>query len=153
MTINNQNRASWIKLFYYLVTFSYLASIVLLLYLNINKPFITIGIISVVFFTVIIFSLHLNFNYIIYKEGDDKVILRYYPLHPFHDNFKSIEIPKNALAKFEIEKKTFGLKPNLTLFQITDRGVAKYPAVCLSALSKSEKEKIIASLSRSSVEK
>jgi hypothetical protein len=153
MTINNQNRASWIKLSYYLFIFLYLATIILLLYLNVNKPYEIIGIMSVVFFAAIIFSFHLNFNFIIYKEGDDKIILRYYPLHPFHDNFKSIEIPKNCLAKYEVEKKTFGLKPKITLYQVTQKGVAKYPSVCLSALSKSEQNKLIESLSRNSLGK
>lgn len=150
MTINNQNRASWIKLAYYLFIFLYLASIVLLLYLNINKPYQIIGIISAIVISLIVFSFYLNFNFIIYKEGDDKIILRYYPLHPFHDNFKSIEIPKSSLAKYELEAKTFGLKPKLTLFQLTEKGVAKYPSVCLSALSKSEKDQIIQSLQKNS---
>ncbi|WP_421920681.1 hypothetical protein [Marinifilum sp.] len=153
MTINNQNRASWIKLSYYLLIFLFLATIVLLLYLNVNKPYQIIGIMSAVFLLIIVFSFHLNFNFLIYKEGDDKIILRYYPLHPFHDNFKSIEIPKNLLAKFEIENKTFGLKPKLSLFQITDKGIAKYPPVCLSAFSKTERKQIIQSLSRISKEK
>ena len=150
MTINNQNRASWIKLAYYLFIFLYLASIILLLYLNINKPYQIIGIMSAVVIFLIIFSFHLNFNFIIYKEGDEKIILRYYPLHPFHDNFKSIEIPKSSIAKYELEVKTFGLKPKLTLFQITEKGVAKYPSVCLSALSKSERDQIIQSLQKNS---
>ncbi len=153
MTINNQNRASWIKLAYYLLIFLFLATIILLLYLNINKPYQVIGIISASVISVIIFSFHLNFNFIIYKEGDDKIILRYYPLHPFHDNFKSIEIPKNCFAKYDLETKTFGLKPIVTLYQLTDKGIAKYPSVCLSALSKSERKKLIDSLSRNSLKK
>ena len=153
MTINNQNRASWIKLSYYLFIFLYLATIILLLYLNVNKPYEIIGIMSVVFFAAIIFSFHLNFNFIIYKEGDDKIILRYYPLHPFHDNFKSIEIPKNCLSKYELETKTFGLKPIITLYQLTEKGIARYPSICLSALSKSDRNKLIESLSRNSLKK
>jgi hypothetical protein len=153
MTINNQNRASWIKLAYYLFIFLFLASIVLLLYLNINKPYLVIGIMSAFVISTITFSFHLNFNFIIYKEGDDKIILRYYPLHPFHDNFKSIEIPKNCLSKYELETKTFGLKPIITLYQLTEKGIARYPSICLSALSKSDRNKLIESLSRNSLKK
>jgi hypothetical protein len=148
MTINNQNRASWIKLFYYVFIFLYLATIVLLLYLNISKPFLIIGIITAIVVSTIGFSFHLNFNFIIFKESDEQIILRYYPLHPFHDNFKSIEIPKKTLVKFEVETKTFGLKPKLTLFQLTDKGIAKYPSVCLSSLSKADRNSIFQSLSK-----
>ena len=108
---------------------------------------------SVFVISTITFSFHLNFNFIIYKEGDDKIILRYYPLHPFHDNFKSIEIPKNCLAKYELETKTFGLKPIITLYQLTEKGIARYPSICLSALSKSDRNKLIESLSRNSLKK
>jgi len=146
MTINNQNRSAWIKLSYYLFVFIYLASIVVLLYLNVNKPYLIIGGISVVFFLAITFSLFLNFNFIIYKETDDKIILRYYSLHPFHDNFKSIEITKQSIDSFELENKAFGLKPIITLYQQTEKGIAKYPSVCLSALSRKDREKIIRSL-------
>ncbi|MPQ48681.1 hypothetical protein GCQ56_16870 [Marinifilum sp. N1E240] len=148
MTINNQNRSAWIKLSYYLFIFLYLATMVLLLYLNVDKPYLIIGIMSAVFLSVIIFTLSLNFNFIIFKETDEKLILRYYPLHPFHDNFKSIEIQKRSLAYFELDNKVFGLKPVITLYLQTEKGIAKYPSVCLSALSKNDREKVILSLKK-----
>ncbi len=103
---------------------------------------------SAVFLSVIIFTLSLNFNFIIFKETDEKLILRYYPLHPFHDNFKSIEIQKRSLAYFELDNKVFGLKPVITLYLQTEKGIAKYPSVCLSALSKNDREKVILSLKK-----
>nr|WP_320117292.1 hypothetical protein [uncultured Marinifilum sp.] len=146
MTINNQNKAAWIKFAYYLFTFLYLAAIVLFLYLDINNQYIVIGLISAVFVSAIIISLSLNLNYIIYKVSDKKIILRYYPLHPFHENFKSIEIPKSSFAYFEINSKIMGLKPELILFQQTKNGIAKYPPICLSALGKKDVKKITNSL-------
>lgn len=150
MTINNQNRAAWIKLSYYLAIFIYLGLAVLLIYLNISNIYFTLGVISLFFFGMIGFSLSLHFNFIIYKETDDKVILRHYPLHPFHQNFKSIEIPKSMLSHFEIKSKIFGLRPEITLYQQTEKGLAKYPSVSLSSLSKSDKEKMLVSLRQNS---
>lgn len=146
MIINNQNKAAWIKFAYYLLTFLYLTAIVIFLYLDINKQYTVIGIMSVGFLAVIIISLSLNFNYIIYKVSDKKIIFRYYPLHPFHENFKSIEIPKSSFAYFEINSKIMGLKPVLILFQQTKNGIAKYPSICLSALAKKDVKKITNSL-------
>ena len=148
MIINNQNRAAWIKFCYYLLTFLYLAGIVLLLYLNFENNYLIIGIISIVFLITIVFSLYLNLNFIIFKEADQKIILRYYPLHPFHDNFKSIEIINNTLSHFELNSKVFGLKSELTLFQKTEKGIARYPKVYLSALTKKERDKIIECLTK-----
>ena len=153
MTINNQNRAAWIKLSYYLSIFAYLALTVLLIYFSINNIYLVLGVISLVFFSIIGFSLTLNFNFIIFKETDEKIILRYYPLHPFHEKFKSIEIPRNSLSHFAIKNKVFGLRPELTLYQQTPKGLAKYPSVSLSALSKSDRENILVSLNQNSISK
>lgn len=151
MTINNQNRAASIKLFYYLLTFIYLATTILLLYLRVEAIYFTLGIISALFMLVIIFSLYLNFNFIIFQETQHKLVLRYYPLHPFHDKFKSIEIPKSQLSHFEIKNTFFGLKPEIILYQQTDKGLAKYPPVCISSLSKSDREKMVISLKKYSI--
>jgi len=148
MTINNQNRAAWIKLLYYISTFIYLSLTILFIYLSIPNIYLVLGILSLLFFTSIVFSLFLNFNFIIFQESDDFIILRYYPLHPFHDNFKSIEIPRKDLSNFEWKLKIFGLRPELSLFQQTPKGVAKYPSVSLSAISKTDRKKITDTLNK-----
>lgn len=153
MTINNQNSAAWIKLFYYVLIFLYLAVSIILIYLKIEPIYPILGGISVFVFAIIIFSLLLNLNYIIYQETEKKIILRYYPLHPFHHNFRSIEISKNSLSHFDLNKKMFGLRPELTLYQQTERGLAKYPSVSISSLSKSNRVKMINSLRKNATNK
>jgi hypothetical protein len=92
-----------------------------------------------IFISCVWFTLSLNFNYIIFKETDNSIIFRYYPLHPFHDKFKSIEIPKNKLSHIVIKESVFGLKSSLELYQITNQGIAKYPPLSISALKKEQK--------------
>jgi hypothetical protein len=153
MTINNQNRAAWIKLFYYVLIFLYLAVSIILIYLQVEPIYPIFGAISVFVFSIIVISLLLNLNYIIYQESEEKIILRYYPLHPFHHQFKSIEIPKKSLSHFDLNQKLFGLRPELILYQKTDRGLAKYPSVSISSLSKSNRAKMINSLQKSAINK
>lgn len=148
MTINNQNRAAWIKLFYYVLIFLYLAVSIILIYLKVEPIYPIFGAISVFVFSIIIISLLLKLNYIIYQESEEKLILRYYPLHPFHHKFKSIEIPKQTLSHFDLNQKMFGLRSEVTLYQQTERGLAKYPSVSISALSKSNRKKLIDSLQK-----
>ncbi len=144
--ISNQERATWIKFLYYLIVFLYLLSVVLCLYSRIENLRLSVGIITAIVSFTIGFILYLDFNFITYKENEQKIILRYYALHPFHSQFKSIEIAKEALSGYAIKKKAFGLKQELTLLQKTDFGVAKYPSLCLSALSSSQIKKIMQSL-------
>ncbi len=153
MTINNQGRAAGIKLFYYVLVFLYLAVTILLLYLKINPIYPILGGITTFVVITIIIALSLDFNYIIYKESEQKIILRYYPLHPFHHNFKSIELAKSTLSHFDEETTLFGLRTRVILYQNTERGLAKYPKVSISALSKSDRVKLIDSLKRNSFKK
>lgn len=153
MKINNQSRAGWIKLFYYVLVFLYLAITILLLYLRVEDIYTVLGGMSAFVIITIIFTLSLDLNFVIYQESEKKIILRYYPLHPFHHKFKSIEIAKNSLSHFDIENKLLGLRTEIVLYQQTERGLAKYPKVSISALSKSDKLKMIDSLRRNSLKK
>ena len=153
MTINNQNRAAWIKLFYYVLIFLYLAVSILLIYLKVEPIYPIFGAISVFVFLCIAISLSFNLNYIIYQESEEKIILMYYPLHPFHHKFKSIEVPKKSLSHFDLNRKLFGLRPEVTLYQETARGLAKYPSVSISSLSKLNRAKMINSLQQNTIKK
>ncbi|RXQ89812.1 hypothetical protein EO244_13595 [Ancylomarina salipaludis] len=106
-------------------------------------------------FFVILVSLNLTreYNFIIYKDTDDKIIMRYYPLHPFHDKFKSIEISKQTFSHFELKKRSMGLREDLFLYQMSAKGLAKYPGISLSALSKKQKAEVLDSLSKYSKKK
>tara|TARA_R110001583_G_scaffold48974_3_gene153443 strand:+ start:5311 stop:5769 length:459 start_codon:yes stop_codon:yes gene_type:complete len=148
MTLSNQNRAAHIKLFYYIVTFLYLSLTVLTVYLN--PVYMTPILISLFVIFVVLVGLNLTRenNFIIYKETDDKIIMRYYPLHPFHDKFKSIEISKQTFSHFELEKRNLGLREDLYLFQMSAKGLAKYPGISLSALSKAQRSEVLESLSK-----
>lgn len=148
MTLSNQNRAANIKLFYYIITFVYLGLTVLVAYKNPeNMKFIIAGL-FVAFVLLVVLTLAREYNFIIYKEVDEKIIMRYYPLHPFHDKFKSIEISKQTFSHFDIVKRNFGLREDLFLFQMSAKGLAKYPGISLSALSKEQKREVLESLSK-----
>ncbi len=147
MTLSNQNRAANIKLFYYIVTFLYLSLTVLTVYLNPNQMNMILATLFFVFAISVGLNLSREYNFIIYKETDDKLIVRYYPLHPFHDKFKSIEISKQTFSHFELKKRSLGLREDLFLFQLSAKGLAKYPGISLSALSKTQREEVLGSLS------
>ncbi len=148
MTLSNQNRAAHIKLFYYIVTFIYLSLTVLTVYQDpVHMNLIIAGVFAI-YVVLIAINLARENNFIVYKETDDRIIMRYYPLHPFHDKFKSIEISKQTFSHFELEKRNLGLREDLYLFQMSAKGLAKYPGISLSALSKEQRSEILASLSK-----
>jgi hypothetical protein len=50
------------------------------------------------------------------------------------------------LYKIEINKVFFGFREELTIYQTTKEGVAKYKPVPLTALTKKEKEQLLQSM-------
>ena len=60
----------------------------------------------------------------------------------------SVEIDKKSFSGYKIETRFFGLIQSITLFQKFKEGVAKYPPVYISALSREEKAKVVRSLNR-----
>jgi len=101
-----------------------------------------------IFIFILVYRYFLHYNYIYFDDENNKIIIRYYHLKLFNKNFKSIEIPKNSFVKFE--EKIFFLKQrhDLILYQKTNKGIAKYPPVSITALNKVQKKEIILSLNK-----
>ena len=95
----------------------------------------------------IIYSAIRNYQYIFYSDEGDRIILRYFSFSFFARKKNSIEINKTSLAGYQVSRQFFGLRENLILYQSTKKGTAKYPPVCITALSRSEKEGMLHSLS------
>ncbi len=72
-----------------------------------------------------------------------RVVLRHYPAVKFgRKDYKSIEFPVNILHDFIIEKSFSGLVRDLILVVRTKQGIAEYPPVSLTGVSREEQLKI-----------
>jgi hypothetical protein len=90
----------------------------------------------------------LDYNYIYYSDEGDTIMLRYFSMSFFNKKKNSIEIPNKDFKGFSLEKKLGGLKEFIILIQEYKGKEAKYPPVKITALSKAQREKMIASLER-----
>jgi hypothetical protein len=90
----------------------------------------------------------LNYQYISYSDESENIVFRYFTSGIIGGRKNSIEINKNAFSGYKTESRFFGLIQSITLFQKFQEGVAKYPPVYLSALSKEEKSKLFRSLNQ-----
>jgi hypothetical protein len=97
-------------------------------------------------FVVAFIPMFLNYQYISYSDDGEKVIFRYFSAGIVGGRKNSVEISKYSFAGYEVEKKFFGLIQSIILFQRFKEGVAKYPPVFISALTRNEREKIFRSL-------
>lgn len=142
-----------LRSFYYAIIFT--TSISLVLFVNIysrrifgiDKYLISI-ILASAYLLTIVYSFIREYNYIYYSDEKEKIILRFFSMNIFISKKSSIEIIRSEMAGYSLKKSFIGLKEKLFLYQQTKRGVAKYPGVSITALSKEEKEKLIKSLDR-----
>ena len=87
-----------------------------------------------------------GYQYFYYNDMGIKLIFKYYSLSPMNKRQHSVEIHKSSFYSFDIEKKRFGLRMYLVLFQKMPTGIAKYPPISLGLLKKQDVDNIRNSL-------
>jgi hypothetical protein len=155
MEINNQLRTIKYKirkfvfllLFVLLIIFIHFTNVMSEPRFGISKVHLTI-VFSGFILLYYILEYWIDFQYVYFSDLGDRIILRYYSLRPMQGLKNSIEIPKSHFVRFEILRSFLNLRPKLVLYARNKNQIAKYPPVCLSALTKKEREKIILSLQR-----
>ena len=128
--------------------------LVILLTNFLNQPAFGIGKAHVIIFLAAIYLLMVVYNYmrdyhyIFFSDDSNKIILRFYSMHPLSQAKRSIEIPRGTLLRFEVKNSLMGLNKKLVLFQKVKGGVYKYPAVSITALSQDERMQLLQALNR-----
>jgi hypothetical protein len=94
------------------------------------------------------FPMYLNYQYIYFSDEGENIIVRYFTAGIVGGKKNSIQISKKTFSGFKVTKKLGGLIQSITLFQKFREGIAKYPPVFISALTKEERTKILRSLNQ-----
>ena len=138
MEISNQKRSKQIKRNFNIGgIIIVLTGLVLLWLKNDIGVMIAVG----VFVVYVGLSQFANLCYVFFSTENDKVLIKYYPIITImKKDYDSIEFSQKALVNFRIEK-AMGFK-DLEIAIRTKRGIAEYPLISLSALSKVEIEQI-----------
>jgi hypothetical protein len=99
-----------------------------------------------VYLIVAFLPMALNYQFIFFSDDSELIVFRYFNAGIVGGRKNSVEINKMSFSGYKIETRLFGLIQSITLFQRFQEGVAKYPPVYISALSREEKVKVIRSL-------
>jgi len=99
-----------------------------------------------VWFLLAFMPMFLNYQFIFFSDDGEKIVFRYFTAGLVGGRKNSVEIDKKSFSGYKIEPRFFGLIQSVTLFQKFQEGVAKYPPVYISALSREERTKVIKSL-------
>ncbi len=140
MIIENKDKVLKLKRLFFLVSVI-IAVIALALFL---LDFILYAIISIGIFGLwFLFFQVSDYNYIYFSDENNKFLLRYYKaVRLSGGEYNSIEFPKYMLQNAFFENSMAGKESDLTLIVKTKRGMAEYPTVSLTALSREEKKQL-----------
>jgi hypothetical protein len=90
----------------------------------------------------------LNYQFIYFSDDGENIVFRYFYAGIVGGKKNSIEINKRTFSGYKTEKKLFGLNVSLILFQKINNGIAKYPPIYISALSREQRAKVYKSLNQ-----
>jgi hypothetical protein len=91
-------------------------------------------------------------SYIYFSNDEGKLIIRFFPLHPFVFQKMAVEFPLYEFAGFEAKKSLFGFFTNLIIFRKYKGKKMRYKPIRLSILSKEERNRLMEALRMSSPE-
>jgi len=144
MRINNRKRAVVLKRIFFLVSvFIAIAALLFFLFDLMAFALISIGVFSVwyLYFHVA------DYQFIEFSNEKEKILLRYFKAVSFgKPRFNEIEFPQQMLKKVLFDNSMFGELSDVTLVVRTKKGIAEYPSVSLSAVSKTDRQKMASSL-------
>lgn len=144
MEINSKIRAVRFKRIFFIVSVVFAVLALLLFLFDLMAPaLITLGAFSIwyLYFHVA------DYQVIYFSTDNNRVRLRYYKAISFGGSkYNEIEFQQSALKKAVFENSFFGRNSDVVLFIKTQRGVAEYPSVSLSALKPDDRIKIAGAL-------
>ncbi len=142
MIIDTKEEAStlWKTKSFVVVIFAILI-VVLLVFIPVNttvKALIS-GALSVLFLLFYWFQYQMEYTYFYFSNNNKNLVFRFYSLRNLYGKPKTIEISKISFFKYDIITSFFNKKEALVLYQKTPKGIAKYPPISLTLLSKNQK--------------
>jgi hypothetical protein len=127
------------------IVLAYLIEIIKFPLLGISDTIWTVILVSI-YLVLAFYPMALNYQYIYYSDDGDYIIFRYFTTGIVSGKKNSIEISKSSFAGYKKESAFFGLDKSLILYQQIAEGVAKYPPVYISILTRKERAKVLNSL-------
>jgi hypothetical protein len=154
MTLDNGKKIVLLRLIGFITTLIYVLYIFLAYFPKIFRHAmsetsvnIMTAAVTAAFLLVLLWPAIMKYRYIWFSADERSITLRWYKTGVVPGESKSIEIPAERFAGFELTKKALGLHHYLTLFQQVQGRRAAYSPVSITALSARQRKEIADTLS------
>lgn len=115
--------------------------------IGLNETFWTVFLIAI-WLLVALMPMILNYQYVFFSDDSERIVIRYFNAGIVGGKKNSVEIDKISFGGYSVKSEMMGLKSSITVYQKFSEGVAKYPPVYISALSKQEKSRLFTALKK-----
>ena len=143
MDFNNSKRVKILRMVFLVLGLCWLLGVTLLIFFDLFTAAVSLAGLFLVAIAVIAL---MNYQYVRVTLQKDKLVVRYYSIFAVDRRFRLVEIPVAQLRKVEIRSYILGLKWEMRFTIRVQKGLADYPWITLSAISGSERSKLISSL-------
>jgi hypothetical protein len=142
---NNKSRSAGFFLLYILSGVLFLGAIVSFILMNLNFPLVLTVFIAITYFILFHF---IKPSYIELLISETDIQVNYYSVATAIKSYQSVVIDRSDFNNYEIRNKYSGLQKQLILTEESKFGLADYPPISVSILSKSELNQVIIVLSK-----
>lgn len=153
MTLDNGKKIVLLRLVGFIATVIYVLYIFLAYFakvfrnvMSVNHVLIMTAVITLAFLIVLLWPAIKRYTYIYFSADEKGITFRWYKTGLLPGESKSIEIPSDKFAGYEITTRNMGLHHYLTLYQWVQGKKAAYNPVSITALSQSQKARMIETL-------
>jgi len=153
MTINNRDTIIHFNISRFIIIVCYVTLISIIVFTSIFEQYInqinkTIVVIvaSILFLVYLTYYFFLEYNYFNYTDNGPKLVFHYISMNPLNRKKNAVEILKSNFNGYKLKKSFFGKKIEIILYTKTKNGIAKYPPISLSSLTKSQIQVLVGSL-------
>ena len=85
-----------------------------------------------------------GYNYLEIKTEDKlNLTVKYYNLFPVGRKFKVLKISVNRIEKFEVKQYFFRMLSFIVIYELSRKGMSRYPKIGISAMKKSQKRLVV----------
>ena len=153
MIIDTKNEASALQKTKGIVVIFYIVPLVVTAFFLPLEPtlkWVIYGAFSVLYLCFFWFQYNMKYSYFYFSNNGKNLVFKFYSLRIFSGKPQTIEISKLNFVKYELISEFFNKRTSLVLFQKTPKGIAKYPPISLTLLSKTQKKDLLNVLSAAS---
>jgi hypothetical protein len=155
MTFDNSKTIISLRIRLFVVTVLFLAYLVVVYIAELVK-FPLLGISDTLLTTVLVggyllivlWPMFRNYQYVYFSDDEEYIVLRYFFAGLTGGRKNTITIEKRAFAGYRYVPKFGGMVKSIILYQKTGQGVAKYPPVHITAISREQREMLLGLLNR-----